>query len=102
MAGSNNDKQTGGNTHSTFSGTSAVGAILRLPAVLNKRGISKSTHYVDIQEGLFTQPVVIGLRAVGWPEREVDAINAARIAGKTDDEIRSLVTKLEAARKASA
>ena len=74
--------------------------ILRLPAVLDKRGRSRSAHYLDIQEGLFTRPVSIGSRAVGWPEHEVDAINAARIAGKTDSEIQKLVTKLEAARKA--
>lgn len=77
-------------------------AILRLPAVLDKRGRSRSAHYLDIQEGLFTSPVSIGSRAVGWPENEVHAINAARIAGKTDSEIRALVHKLEIARKASA
>jgi prophage regulatory protein len=39
---------------------------------------------------------------VGWPANEVAALNAARIAGKSDDEIRQLVRKLEAARKAMA
>ncbi|MCB1850773.1 MAG: AlpA family phage regulatory protein [Gammaproteobacteria bacterium] len=73
--------------------------LLRLPAVLRARGRSRSAHYLDIQEGLFTSPVSIGLRAVGWPEHEVDAINSARIAGKTDSQIRELVIKLEAARK---
>jgi len=73
--------------------------ILRLPAVLRERGRSRSAHYGDIQSGLFTRPVPIGLRAVGWPLSEVEAINAARIAGKTDDEIRKLVARLEAARK---
>jgi prophage regulatory protein len=48
---------------------------------------------------LFTSPVQIGARAVGWPDSELEALNAARIAGKTDDEIRALVVKLEAARK---
>ena len=75
--------------------------ILRLPAVLRERGRSRSAHYLDIQQGLFTHPVQIGLRAVGWPAHEVAALNAARIAGKSDDEIRSLVVKLEAARKAA-
>jgi prophage regulatory protein len=75
--------------------------ILRLPAVLRERGRSRSSHYLDIQQGLFTRPVQIGLRAVGWPSSEVTAINAARIAGKTDEEIRALVLKLEAARKAA-
>lgn len=73
--------------------------ILRLPAVLKERGRSRSAHYQDIQQGLFTKPVSIGLRAVGWPENEVLALNAARIAGKSNDEIRQLVFKLEAARK---
>jgi hypothetical protein len=43
--------------------------------------------------------VSLGARAVGWPSDEVDAINSARIAGKTDEEIRALVAKLEADRK---
>lgn len=73
--------------------------ILRLPAVLHERGRSRSAHFLDIQKGLFTHPVRIGLRAVGWPKAEVEAINAARIAGKSEVEIRALVAKLEAARK---
>ena len=76
--------------------------ILRLPAVLRERGRSRSAHYLDIQQGLFTCPVQIGLRAVGWPAGELATLNAARIAGKTEEEIRSLVVKLEAARKAGA
>ena len=76
--------------------------ILRLPAVLRERGRSRSAHYMDIQQGLFTPPVPIGARAVGWPADELVALNAARIAGKSDDEIRALVVKLEAARKAAA
>lgn len=75
--------------------------IQRLRTVLHERGRSRSAHYLDIQQGLFTPPVHIGLRAVGWPASEVAAINAARIAGKTDDEIRALVVKLESARKAA-
>lgn len=73
--------------------------ILRLPAVLRQRGLSRSTHYYDIKNGLYTRPVAIGARAVGWPEHEVAALNAARIAGKTADEIRSLVLRLQADRK---
>jgi len=42
--------------------------------------------------------VSLGGRAVGWPSDEIDTLNAARIAGKSDDEIRELVGKLEAAR----
>jgi prophage regulatory protein len=56
-------------------------------------------HYEDIKQGLFTHPVPIGARSVGWPEHEVASLNAARISGMKDDEIRELVAKLEAARK---
>ena len=75
--------------------------ILRLPAVLRERARSRSAHYLDIQQGLFTPPVHIGLRAVGWPASEVSVLNAARIAGKNEAEIRELVAKLEAARKSA-
>lgn len=76
-----------------------VTTILRLPTVLHERGRSRSSHYQDIQQGLFTKPVSIGLRAVGWPSIEVAAINEARIAGKSAQEIRLLVAYLEASRK---
>ena len=73
--------------------------ILRLPEVLRIRGRGRSTHYEDIDKGLFTHPVPIGGRAVGWPDYEVGALNAARISGLGEAEIRLLVLQLEAARK---
>lgn len=76
--------------------------ILRLPAVKAETGYSRSSIYLRISQGLWPKPVSLGARAVGWPADEVAALNAARIAGKGDDEIRRLVTKLEAARTAAA
>ncbi len=76
--------------------------ILRLPAVKAATGLSRSTIYLRIMHGVFTRPVSLGGRAVGWPAHEVAELNAARIAGKPDVEIRELVRKLEAARKAVA
>ena len=73
--------------------------ILRLKHVKNQTGLSRSTIYLRIQEGTFTRPVSLGARAVGWPSNEVTAINAARIAGKTNEEVRTLVLKLESVRK---
>ena len=75
--------------------------ILRLPAVKSESGLSRSTIYLRIVQGLWTKPISLGARAVGWPSREVEAINAARIAGKSDQEIRALVVKLETDRKAT-
>ena len=79
-----------------------VKAILRLPAVKAESGASRSTIYLRIQQGLWPKPVRLGPRSVGWPASEVAAINSARIAGMTDDEIRAVVIKLEAARKTAA
>lgn len=76
--------------------------ILRLPATKSESGYSRSTIYLRIAQGLWTKQVSLGPRCVGWPAHEVAALNAARIAGKTDEEIRALVVKLEAARKAAA
>lgn len=76
--------------------------ILRLPAVKAESGSSRSTIYLRIQQGLWPKPVKLGVRSIGWPSSEVAAINAARIAGMSDDEIRALVVKLEFARKSSA
>jgi len=73
--------------------------ILRLPAVKAETGYSRSTIYLRISQGLWPRPVSLGPRSVGWPASEVAAINAARIAGKTDKEIGDLVARLEAARK---
>ena len=73
--------------------------ILRLPAVRDRSGQSRSTLYLRVSQRLWTRPVSLGPRMVGWPSPEVDALIVARIAGKTDEEIRALVENLEAARK---
>ena len=73
--------------------------ILRLPSVKTETGHrSDASIYNAIREGLFPQGVAIGQRAKGWPLAEVHAINAARIAGKSDAEIRELVKVLHAKR----
>ena len=75
--------------------------ILRRKQVESECGYSRSTIYLRITQGLWTRPVRLGPRAVGWPAGEVAALNAARIAGRSDEEIRALVTRLEAARTAT-
>jgi prophage regulatory protein len=72
--------------------------ILRRKQVEAETGYSRSTIYLRISQGLFIKPVSLGARAVGFPAGEVAALNAARIAGKTEADIRALVTKLQAAR----
>jgi len=59
---------------------------------------SDASVYNDIRTGLFTTGVAIGRRSKGWPDYEVKAISAARIAGQSDAEIRELVKVLHAKR----
>ena len=73
--------------------------ILRRRQVEAESGYSRSTIYLRIAQGLWPQGVSIGARAVGWPAREVAAMNAARIAGLSEHQLRVLVFDLVASRK---
>ena len=79
-----------------------INPLYRRSIVEQAIGKSKSTIYRDIQKGLFTRPVSIGGDRVAWPANEIQAINQARIAGKSDDEIKLLVIELEAFRGSAA
>ena len=74
-------------------------SILRMPAVKAETGHrSHASIYNAIKAGLFTSGVAIGQRSKGWPSDEVKAINSARIAGKSEAEIKELVNRLHAKR----
>jgi prophage regulatory protein len=53
-------------------GINMATAILRLPAVKARTGLSRSTIYLRVSEGRFPKPISLGGRAVGWVETEVD------------------------------
>ncbi len=53
--------------------------ILRLPIVLDRTGLSRSTVYQRVTEGSFPKPVSLGARAVGWVETEVEEWIACQI-----------------------
>jgi prophage regulatory protein len=46
-------------------------SILRLPAVKTRTGLSRSTIYLRVSQGVFPKPVSLGGRAVGWVEAEI-------------------------------
>jgi prophage regulatory protein len=73
--------------------------IQRLPDVLSKFGVSRSHIYQQVKEGLFIKPIRLGKRAVGWPSDEISTLLSARIAGQSNDQIKSLVSNLEASRE---
>lgn len=58
---------------------------LRLPEVLARTGLSRSTIYVRLEQGRFPRPVSLGGRAVGWIESEVDEWIRERIAASRSD-----------------
>ena len=50
--------------------------ILRLPEVQSQTGLSRSSIYLMMSEGLFPASVKLGERSVGWVEKEIqDWIN---------------------------
>lgn len=76
-----------------------VAPLLRRSIVQTRSAQSKSALYDKISRGLWTRPVQVGGRAVAWPANEVDALNAARIAGLGEEAIKGLVVRLHAQRR---
>ena len=73
--------------------------ILRLPEVKARSSFSRSTLYQHIADGLWTKPVKLGTRSVGWPKHEVEQLVAALISGQNREEIKKLVNNLQALRQ---
>lgn len=73
--------------------------LLKLPQVCDLSAIRTTALYGAVKAGLYTPPIKVTPRSSAWPENEVAAINAARIAGRSDQEIRELVAQLVAQRQ---
>lgn len=54
-------------------------SILRLPEVISKTGLARSTIYERIKTNSFPVPISLGARAIGFIEKEVDEWIEARI-----------------------
>jgi prophage regulatory protein len=63
-------------------------------------GMGLSTLYAHMDRGLFVKPIALSRRFVVFPQEEVTAIINARMAGKTDEEVRQLVAELMEKRRA--
>ena len=55
-------------------------ALLRLPEVRARTGLSRASIYAAIKRGEFPEPIALGARAVAWPASLVDQWVQARIA----------------------
>lgn len=52
---------------------------LRLPVVIERTGLSRSTIYDQMERGEFPRPVKIGARAIAWPADRLDAWMASKV-----------------------
>lgn len=73
--------------------------LMRRHELQARSGKARSTIYDDLARGLLTRPVRIGVRAVAWPEHEIEQILQARIRGADDPEVMRLVERLHTARQ---
>lgn len=54
--------------------------LLRLPDVLAKFPVGRSTWYAGMRAGRYPKPVRISQRAVGWSSKSIDALIAHQVA----------------------
>jgi len=69
-----------------------------LTEVLRRKGGGKSSLYSAINAGDFPKPIKLGLRRIGWPQHEVDAVMQFLLRGETQTELKAFVKKIEAKR----
>lgn len=55
-------------------------ALLRLPDVRARTGLSRASIYAAIKRGDFPRPIALGARSVAWPASEVEQWVQARIS----------------------
>ncbi|PTQ88345.1 prophage regulatory protein [Nitrosomonas nitrosa] len=78
--------------------TSPKAFFLKKPVVLHKTSMGHAWLYEAIRKRKFISPVKVG-KASLWPADEVELMCKAMAAGLDEEELKSLVIKIEAARK---
>jgi prophage regulatory protein len=59
--------------------STAKHSVIRLPGVVAKTGLSRSSIYAAIGKNQFPASIPLGARAVGWLESDIDAWLESRI-----------------------
>lgn len=49
-----------------------AGRLVRLPEVLHRTGLSRSTVYRRLDQGAFPKPYPLGGKIIAWAESEID------------------------------
>ena len=50
------------------------GALLRLPQVLARFPVARSTWYAGVRSGIYPEPLLISRRVVAWTQESIDAL----------------------------
>ncbi len=56
--------------------------LLKLPEVIERTGLSRSTIYAQIAKGIFPRLVKCSVRSSAWVEAEIDSWISSRIADR--------------------
>lgn len=72
--------------------------LITIKEAMRRRGRKSSQHYADIQMRIAPPTIHIGNRGVRHIEHEIEAVIRAEVAGKSVDEIKSLIEELIANR----
>lgn len=51
-----------------------LGRLLRLPEVIARIGVGRTTWLVGVRQGLYPKPVRIGARAVAWRSTDIELV----------------------------
>lgn len=71
-------------THDAIQVAPEAGAhtLIRLPSVIARTGLSRSTLYRLVSAGEFPRPIKLGERCSAWNSSEIDSWIAERIAAR--------------------
>lgn len=73
--------------------------IITSPIGYKAAGLSRSTGIALVKTGLFPKPFLVGQLQTGWRASEIEAVNAARARGDSDEQIKDLVGQLHQLRR---
>ena len=68
--------------------------ILRISDVVNASGVSKTSWYKGVSDGIYPQSINLGGRSKGWVASEVHTVLKAIICGMKQEDIKKLVIEL--------
>jgi prophage regulatory protein len=83
-------------------GSNKMNTLIRIKDVMAMTGAKKATIYAQMAEGVLPRPIKLSRKFACWPQHEISQLINARIAGWSEDKIKTLVAGLMEARKSRA